>query len=121
MQTSTAAVADTISTRMSTSSKEYPKNPKDGDLIIVTRKASPCECVYDIRCRWSKSMRSWMYISEQWCKQHGTYGDELLGVRVDDGTPLAGPPKNPIVAILDYERDTNGGHVPLDVMRAFLS
>lgn len=97
--------------------KKFPKNPKSGDCVIVTMKAH-CGCVYDIRCRWNGVM--WAYISDQWCKQHGSYG-RLVEVKMNGDKPRSAAPENPLVKILDYERDTNGGHVPLDVMLSLTS
>ena len=100
-----------------TPSKEFPKNPQVGDCVIVVKKAR-CGCTYDIRCQWDGRM--WAYVSDQWCKPHGSHG-RLVEVKADDGKPRAAAPENPLVKILDYERDTNGGRVPLDVMRALTS
>ncbi len=100
---------------MTNPNKEYPKSPKRAECIIVTKKAH-CGCVYDIRCQWNGQY--WMYISDQWCKPHGSHGMELVEVKADDGKPRAAAPENPIVKILDYEQDTNNGHIPLGLISA---
>jgi hypothetical protein len=98
---------------MSELNKEYPKNPKVRDCVIVTMEAH-CGCIYNIRCQWNG--KYWMYISDQWCKPHGSYG-KLIEVKIDDGKPLSQAPQNPILKILDYEKDTNG-RIPAGMMRS---
>ncbi len=93
--------------------KDFPNNPQNGDSVIATKKAH-CGCIYDVRCQWDGRM--WAFVSDQWCKPHGSYG-ETIEVKPDDKKPRAAALENPLVKLLDYEKDTNGGHVSLDVMR----
>lgn len=95
---------------------EFPKDPQVGDYVIATYKAH-CGCVYDIRCCWNG--RHWLYVSSPWCTPHGSHGTERVGVRANDGARLAETPRNPIVELLDYERDASG-RVSLDVLKACL-
>lgn len=57
-----------------------PKNPKQGDVAIMTRQSytHKCSCIYKHKVSFSGA--AWVYGNDRWCG-HGCFG-ELIAVEI---------------------------------------